>query len=150
MSPKHLSVGAKRSKIPIKYHDETGDVLLSLEDVIRLLSPGLTPEEMLARYKQVVKLNPLLGANKLPDFSMEPAECEKETCGNCGSECSKSKSRCGPCMQSSLRVYYCSKECQKAHWPVHKPCCAQTVGILNFDGADFSNLVKAPLRLIFT
>jgi MYND finger len=145
MSPKNFCVGVKRSKVLITYHS-SGEVLINLEAIVRLLSPGLTSDEMLSRYKQVVKLNPGLSVPNLPDFSVP--ECAKEACVNCGIECTKSKSRCGSCMQSAIRVYYCSKACQKAHWPVHKPCCRMTLGVFSFDGASWDNLMKAQLKLI--
>ena len=144
MTPKHLSVGGvKRSKVLVEYHPTSCEVMLNMEAMVRMLSPGFTPDEMLARYKQVMKLNPQLAGPHVPDFSVL---YDKETCVNCGMECSKSKSRCGSCMQSSLRVYYCSKDCQRAHWPVHKPCCTQTHGVFSFDGASWSNLMKGPMR----
>ena len=147
MSPKNLCVGVKRSKVLITYHS-SGEVLLNVEAIVRLLSPGLTSDEMLSRYKQVVELNPGLSSSvpNLPDFSVP--ECAKEACVNCGIECTKSKSRCGSCMQSAIRVYYCSKTCQKAHWPVHKPCCRMTLGIFSFDGVSWDDLMSAQLKLI--
>ena len=39
-------------------------------------------------------------------------------CRNC-LECVDKASRCGRC----LGVWYCSRECQREHWPVHRPCC---------------------------
>ena len=40
-------------------------------------------------------------------------------CGNsCGQQGTK---RCSKCQT----VYYCSKECQKAHWKIHKKGCSE-------------------------
>ena len=40
-------------------------------------------------------------------------------CGNsCGQQGTK---RCSKCQT----VYYCSKECQKAHWKIHKKACSE-------------------------
>lgn len=41
-----------------------------------------------------------------------------ERCAACGKGSSDMQA-CGGC----LRVRYCSRECQKAHWKVHKPTC---------------------------
>jgi len=45
--------------------------------------------------------------------SVKPKEKE---CSQCGSQ---SKMRCSACLQ----VFYCSKDCQKKDWPVHKQLC---------------------------
>ena len=33
----------------------------------------------------------------------------------------------GLCGEHSLRVYYCSKQCQKLHWAIHKSICGKSV-----------------------
>eukprot|EP00977_Amphora_coffeiformis_P009752 scaffold2246_cov162-Amphora_coffeaeformis.AAC.11 len=50
-----------------------------------------------------------------------------ETCGNCGvhSQATKKLFRCARCRNG----FYCSKECQVAHWKVHKVSCAPPVQI---------------------
>ena len=140
--------------IPIEYHSN-GQPLMSTESLIRLLSPGFTPEQLQGRYDEFIALNPSLAHHPKPDFSTHhasspasPTSDDRDLCSYCGVECSTSKSRCGPCMRSSFRVYYCSKDCQKSHWPVHKPSCAKTLGVLSLDWAAWSNLVWAPLNLI--
>ena len=40
------------------------------------------------------------------------------TCGNCSSKASKVCSKC-------KIVYYCNRECQKAHWKTHKLECVE-------------------------
>ena len=46
----------------------------------------------------------------------------EKLCGTCGKGMHGEKLRvCKKCE----KVYYCGKECQKAHWPRHKTvCCA--------------------------
>jgi MYND finger len=145
ISPPHLSTNGKRCRIPITIH-ATGEPLLSVESVVRLLSPGFTPLHMLERYDQFVALNPSLAMKTKPDFSL-PVSDDKDTCSYCAKECSSSKSLCGPCKLGSYRIYYCSKECQTAHWPTHKPSCARTLGVIPLDDASWANLMRAPLVL---
>lgn len=40
------------------------------------------------------------------------------TCWNCKQQCPSAR-KCGGCNTA----FYCSKECQRAHWEVHKPSC---------------------------
>lgn len=42
-------------------------------------------------------------------------------CANCGK---KSTSRCGQCKKAR----YCSSECQKVHWKVHRSSCSASFG----------------------
>ena len=50
----------------------------------------------------------------------EPEPGEKHECTDCGLICCTLK--CGKCAELLVAVpaRYCSTECQKAHWPVHK------------------------------
>jgi hypothetical protein len=41
------------------------------------------------------------------------------SCGKLNKDPSKKFQKCGKCQ----KAYYCSRECQKAHWPAHKPHC---------------------------
>jgi hypothetical protein len=41
------------------------------------------------------------------------------TCGSCGVVLRDARKHCAVCQ----RVYYCSKECQRADWKAHKPSC---------------------------
>jgi hypothetical protein len=41
----------------------------------------------------------------------------RKTCGGCAT--SEAKKRCGACQMQ----FYCSVECQRAHWKVHKKTC---------------------------
>ena len=55
-------------------------------------------------------------------FENEMAEATDKTvikhrCANPGCK-AVAKNKCGHC-----QTHYCSRECQKAHWPVHKPRC---------------------------
>ncbi|KAK6995900.1 hypothetical protein R3P38DRAFT_3287893 [Favolaschia claudopus] len=60
----------------------------------------------------------------------------KEACGNCY-RLGEKLSRCAKCKT----VAYCSKECQRSHWPVHKTGCTPV------DGSTLS-LVKITQRLL--
>lgn len=54
------------------------------------------------------------------DVLPKVAEAESITCGNCSKpDCQK---RCSCCKL----VYYCSDECQKAHWKTHKHSCRKS------------------------
>ncbi|GAA6043828.1 hypothetical protein JCM8097_002073 [Rhodosporidiobolus ruineniae] len=41
-------------------------------------------------------------------------------CLACGDE---TKNRCGACEQAGINLFFCSRECQKLIWPVHKKVC---------------------------
>jgi hypothetical protein len=56
------------------------------------------------------------------DAYMEACRLEKPSCANCG-KMDVPLSACSRCKQ----VKYCSKECQKMHWPIHKPDCKPSV-----------------------
>eukprot|EP00744_Colponema_vietnamica_P003648 GILI01005559.1.p2 GENE.GILI01005559.1~~GILI01005559.1.p2 ORF type:complete len:192 (-),score=48.06 GILI01005559.1:1054-1629(-) len=47
--------------------------------------------------------------------SIAPAQ---RTCSSCGKSAESMKS-CGSCHNA----FYCSRDCQRAHWPTHKPLC---------------------------
>jgi hypothetical protein len=49
------------------------------------------------------------------------------TCGNknCQIKCGQ-LSLCGKCK----KIHYCSRECQKTHWPVHKPICKKSIELV--------------------
>ena len=117
--------------------------MLTAESMIRLLSPGFTPLQLLERYDQFIALNPSMALPTTPDFSL-PASDDKDACAYCAKECSSSKSRCGPCKRGDIRIYYCSKECQTAHWPAHKPSCARTIGVRSLKGASWAYLMLEP------
>lgn len=44
------------------------------------------------------------------------------TCSHCKKHCVKLLN-CNACSANDNRFYYCTKECQRAHWPVHKTVC---------------------------
>ena len=47
----------------------------------------------------------------------------EETKGTICGQCSKpSETKCSRCKT----IYYCGRECQKKHWPIHKKCCKTT------------------------
>jgi len=48
----------------------------------------------------------------------------KDKCGMCKAE--KPKKRCGKCV-----VFYCDRECQVAHWPLHKKFCNSLQGMMH-------------------
>ncbi|OTB20103.1 hypothetical protein K445DRAFT_51281 [Daldinia sp. EC12] len=52
----------------------------------------------------------------------EPRSFEEPSCYSCGkieADLGKALMRCGHCKG----IWYCDKECQKAHWEIHKPTC---------------------------
>jgi MYND finger len=142
-SQPHLSTKAERCRIPIMVHENVGP-MWTIESMVRWFSPGFTPLQILERYDQFMALNPSLAEKTKPDFSL-PASDDKATCTYCAKECSSSKSVCGPCKLCFFRIYYCSKECQTAHWPTHKPSCARTLGVIPVDaGVSWANVMRAP------
>jgi hypothetical protein len=58
----------------------------------------------------------------IAEASGEPSEeilsAEVTPCGNCGN--AEATSRCSRCRV----IAYCNKDCQKAHWSLHKRMCA--------------------------
>jgi hypothetical protein len=51
----------------------------------------------------------------------QPGLVSRSVCAFCSNEdTSKPKKCCARCSNS----YYCSRVCQKAHWPIHKPRCS--------------------------
>jgi len=54
---------------------------------------------------------------KIVEESAGSGKPKEKECSQCGTE---SKMRCSACLQ----VFYCSKDCQKKDWPVHKQLCA--------------------------
>ena len=50
-------------------------------------------------------------------------ELETFRCVQC-SVCTKTMRKCSQCKNQDTAVRYCSKECQVAHWPVHKAFCS--------------------------
>ncbi|CAI7658005.1 unnamed protein product [Penicillium glandicola] len=53
------------------------------------------------------------------DKFLNPAFCANNSNSPCPNKTSKANSACGGC----YLVVYCSKECQKEHWPTHKEDC---------------------------
>jgi len=46
-------------------------------------------------------------------------ELKRLECANCHMLSEEAKKLCGACK----KVYYCSRDCQREHWPTHKPEC---------------------------
>ncbi len=55
-----------------------------------------------------------------PDKKVDPVQKKCAECGSTGDDYSK----CTACKT----VHYCSKDCQKNHWTIHKPNCLQAQG----------------------
>ncbi|CAG8892542.1 unnamed protein product [Penicillium egyptiacum] len=53
------------------------------------------------------------------DKFLNPAFCANNSTSPCPNKASKANSACGRC----YLVVYCSKKCQKEHWPTHKKDC---------------------------
>ena len=48
----------------------------------------------------------------------------RRACLHCGATGCKLL-KCKPCKEASGAFYYCSRECQRAHWKWHKPLCCK-------------------------
>jgi ankyrin repeat protein len=55
-------------------------------------------------------------AGKQTEYLEARTHCAKPGCNGAGAK------KCASC----LKVYYCKRECQLAHWPAHKPVCRQS------------------------
>jgi TPR repeat protein len=80
--------------------------------------------EAVYRMKIALKLPP----SKLPEedrsvytFSMEEVTITCGACWRMKKEDEPNLSRCNGCQC----IYYCNRECQKAHWKAHKPTCQE-------------------------
>ena len=58
-------------------------------------------------------------------------------CGNCGKKGGESLSTCSRCKSA----FYCSKDCQKTHWKVHKLRCKAPVSLVE-DDAPYSIITE--------
>lgn len=87
-------------------------------NIIEVIGPG-------GHFQQHANFNP----NNTPQPAGLPKLTEEEAfgnkqCANCGR--GGSNSWCHGCQVSEvgqMRVFYCGKDCQKAHWPSHKDTC---------------------------
>ena len=49
-------------------------------------------------------------------------QVQRKSCANCGAV-NASNRRCGRCRNTGMEVFYCGVDCQRAHWPTHRPQC---------------------------
>lgn len=67
-------------------------------------------------YRQTIKL-----VNEVIDREIRMAQEENQLCGICGVKTTKHCTKC-------KNIYYCSSECQRNDWKVHKELCYSTSG----------------------
>jgi SET and MYND domain-containing protein len=81
-----------------------------------------------------IKTDAMVDANQPPptnspagafssQFQTSKAAAAPKECGYCGTN-TESLTRCAACKS----IHYCSKECQRSDWPVHKPKCLEVQG----------------------
>ncbi len=81
--------------------------------------------EILSKKDKYKNLNPkvliyLQNISKLAEITQDSNITKFHECGYC--LCKNALMLCSRCK----RIHYCSKECQKKHWKIHKPLCKET------------------------
>jgi hypothetical protein len=66
----------------------------------------------------------LFGTPKQIKFYLCYGELDTFRCAHCG-KCGDVMSKCGRCITKEHCVRYCTKECQNAHWSIHKRYCSK-------------------------
>ena len=147
-SPKHL--GGGKAGVPVQLYKDIGPVM-SLEGVVMWLNPLDSPEQLLVKYRAAAAKYPVLASPSGDEPTFERVTLPM-MCAHCGVECSQQKSRCGRCMRSALRVYYCSKACQTSDWPSHKTFCLKgmpsTEDMPSAQGAAWSKFMERPITFV--
>jgi hypothetical protein len=100
------------------------NVLEQLYSIAELPATRATPGvgnaaafEMRARTATRTDDNPVLAPLRREAAAQRLPRVPREPCARCGA--GRSMHRCAGCM----RVSYCGRECQQAHWRAHKPAC---------------------------
>ena len=108
-----------------EYYETNRDSLVSNAKQLQSIydkgdKKGGTPEKMLARRtSQAIKVCDRL---KQTSIAQKNNEIGPLTCFN--PECTKTVVKVTKCAECII-AQYCSKECQKKNWPIHKPRCNQ-------------------------
>jgi hypothetical protein len=59
-------------------------------------------------------------------LQIDAERVDRRVCANCQQRFSRSLQACSRCRV----VYYCSRDCQQAHWRAHRPNCRSQIDVL--------------------
>lgn len=117
----------KLGKRSVDHSNKPDCKFFKLEEIEKLLENTFKDKTQDSETEITQSLNKLQGVTSL-DQKTEITGAHQKACARCSK--SSCKTRCSNCKA----VYYCSTDCQKAHWSIHKVNCTR----LHLSGASAS------------